>query len=177
MKVENIVINVLVALVALLAGHIFWPGVPPTGKALDIAPSVGQAIQAPTIQSAPTVASTPTAAPAQPMPQFPPDLRARLDKARAAALAGNPGLKAEEDDLVKQRDAMMKKSPPATMQDRQDLMAKWTDHSKKMRAAMISADPSLQSFFDELDARIKQRQAQMSAGTNSAPVNPATVAH
>ncbi len=71
-----------------------------------------------------------------------------------------PSLKTEEDGLNKERDILINQSHPASTQERAALLQKWKEHSEKMEKGMIDADPSLQAFFAELDARVKAQQAQ-----------------
>jgi len=185
MKAESVLINILVALVAALASHIFWPGSALSGKSNNPF-ATASPVTAPVLQTTPTIQSSQSSAP------FTQDLRSRLEKARQTALATDPKLKTEEDDLIKQRQTLMKENTPASAKDREALMLKWKDHSQKMRDAMTKADPSLQTFFAEIEAKFKAQQVQpiqvapatsgtgsssVSTSTNAAPTNPHSLGH
>jgi hypothetical protein len=168
MKVESIVINILVAAVALLAGHVFWPASSVVSRSTN-EPALASNAAVPAVPSAPTGNS-----PTPPSP-FTPDLKERLAKAREAALAADPTLKSEEDSLLKMRDFLMKQTPPASTEERAALLQKWKDHSEKLKDDMIKADPSLQPFFAELDARVKAQQAQAATASASGTLPTARI--
>jgi hypothetical protein len=168
MKAQNLAVNLVVVVVTALATHYLWP--------LPAKP-------APTPNVNLAQPHWPTSPPGhQPNPQPPsaithppsppptlaitPEIRDRIQKARATVLAATPALKTEEDDLNKQRQAMMKQNPPASPNERVALVGKWRDHAQKMRVAMAAADPSLEPIFADLDAKTKawQQQAQQQQG-------------
>jgi hypothetical protein len=167
MKTHGIIINVLVAIVAVLASHIFWPASPmPDKEPVQPVTSSPPPSPAPIMQASPSVNRPPAQSPAS---LITPDIRAKFDKARDEAFAANPKLKTDEDDLNKERQALMKQNPPASPADRTALMAKWKEHAQTMRDAMAKADPSLQAIFADLDAKIKARQQQQIAQFHSSP--------
>jgi hypothetical protein len=165
MKTQGIIINVLIAVVAVLAGHIFWPA-SPTADREAVQPVVSSPPPVPSAQVPPQLSRPPAQSPAS---LITPDIRAKFDKAREEAFAANPKLKTDEDDLNKERQALMKQNPPASPEDRTALMAKWKEHAQTMRDAMAKADPSLQAIFADLDAKIKARQQQQLAQFHSTP--------
>jgi hypothetical protein len=143
MKAQSIVINVLVAAVAALASHIFWPGSPVAGRVAYQAP-VANAASVPGAGAtssgpAPVAVAHP---PAQAAPFVTPEIRAQLDKARQPALVAHPQLKSEENDLNQQLQALMKQKPPASSGGP-------VGANGQMEGAR--PDPSLKTFFAELD--------------------------
>ncbi len=100
-----------------------------------------------------TLAQTPPAAPpAAPGGQgassvLTPDEKAQYDKAKEAALAADPALKAEDDSLTQQRATMKSQGDSVSADDRQALMAKMRDHRQKLRDAMLKIDPTLAPIF------------------------------
>jgi len=88
----------------------------------------------------------------------------KLLKARREVLANNPDLKAEQEGLAKQREELKDGSDDDKKILFQNLMA----HEKKMRAAMLQVDPTLQPIFDQIDQAMKEKfqQRAASAGGN-----------
>ena len=84
-------------------------------------------------------------------------------KARRQVLANNPDLKAEQDELAKERLSMKDASPD----DKKAFRQKFMEHQKKMRDAMLQVDPSLAPIFDQLAQQMKQK-FQQGGGTGSA---------
>jgi hypothetical protein len=158
MKAQNLAVILAVMVVTALATHYLWPLPAPAPR-----PTQAQASKPtpPTFQPSTLMAPAMNRPPGPPPSLITPDIRARFPKARLAAFAANPALKKEEDDLTKQRMAMMKRNPPPSPGDQKAFIAKWEDHAQKMRAAMAKADPTLQPIFADLDARIKARQQQI----------------
>jgi hypothetical protein len=93
--------------------------------------------------------------------------KAKLIKARTEVLQSNPDLKAEQDDLMKQREAM-RANPDAAPEDKMALYQSMMAHEQKMKAAMLKVDPTLQPVLDKLDAEMKQRMAQRAAAMGGA---------
>lgn len=85
--------------------------------------------------------------------------------AKNKALADNPDLKTEQDDLIRERPA-----PSASQDDRQAFWAKMKDHQQKLREAMLKEDPTLQPIFDAIDKHMtelrEQRQKTTSGGAS-----------
>ena len=88
--------------------------------------------------------------------------KAKLLKARQEVLAANPDLKAEQEDLMKQREAM-KNDPDATPEERTAFFQSFVAHDQKMKAAMLKVDPTLAPVFAQLDQEMKQKMAQRAA--------------
>ena len=96
--------------------------------------------------------------------------------ARAKALADNPDLKAEGEDMIKQGEAVM---ADGTAADKQAFIEKMNSHRQKLRQAMLKEDPTLEPVFTQIDKHISemkakalaQRQASSDA-TNAPPANP-----
>ena len=97
-------------------------------------------------------------------------------KARAKALAENPALNAEGDDLKEKFTGVMTSGTPA---DRQAFMEKMNSHRQKLRQAMLKVDPTLAPVFTQIDKHISQMRAKQmgqapssSGATNAPPANP-----
>jgi len=92
--------------------------------------------------------------------------------ARAKALADNPGLKSEGENLLKQGASVM---ASGTAEDKSGFMEAMRVHRDKLRAAMLHEDPTLEPLFALIDkhiAEMKARslsQAQSSSGATNAP--------
>ncbi len=86
-------------------------------------------------------------------------------KARRQVFASNPDLKAEQDGLNKQREALKSQGSSASTKDKKALLQGFMDHQKKMKTAMLQVDPSLGPIFDKIEAEMKQKIAQK-AGNN-----------
>jgi len=121
------------------------------GNSTESAPtSAAVASHFPGNSSLPQPAATPMS---HPSPIFSPSDRSELQQARQKALASQPDLQKEESDLMAQQKALIAQGQKASPQDRQQLFAKWREHSEKMRQAMLTADPNLSRVFGEIDAR------------------------
>lgn len=81
-----------------------------------------------------------------------PDEQAKYKAARDKALADDPALAKEEEDLKGMREQV--KAGTVT---REDAMAKMKGHHEKMNAAMLKADPSVQPLIDKIQAAMKER--------------------
>jgi hypothetical protein len=88
--------------------------------------------------------------PAPPPSALDNDEMTQLVKARAQVLAANPDLKAEEVKLKTMHDAMGQ-NPSATAEQKNAAFAEWKAYQKKMRAAMLKIDPTLEPIFTKLD--------------------------
>ena len=107
-----------------------------------------------------------TGAPSQgqgPLASLSADDKMKFLKARRQVLANNPDLKAEQDELAKERLSLKDASPDDKMSFRQKFM----EHQKKMKDAMLQVDPSLAPIFDQLAQQMKQK-FQQGGGTGSA---------
>ena len=91
-----------------------------------------------------------------------PQDKMKLLKARKEVLAANPDLQAEQQDLMKQREAL-KDNADATPEDKMELFQSFTAHEKKMQAAMLKVDPTLAPVFAQIDQQMKQKMAQRAA--------------
>jgi len=107
--------------------------------------------QAVLAQSAP--ASSPSAS-ATPLTA---DDKAKLMKVRTQALADNPDLKTEGDALKKQGQAL--KGGNATDAQKDDFTLAMADHMKKVKAAMVKIDPSVEPLVDQWMAEMKAKRA------------------
>jgi hypothetical protein len=76
-------------------------------------------------------------------------------KARQQVLANNPDLKAEQEDLTRQRQALKSQGSNASQNDRKTFFQNMMAHEKKMREALLQVDPSLSSVFDQIDQQMK----------------------
>lgn len=94
-----------------------------------------------------------------------PEDRAKLMKARDEVLSTHPELKEEEESLKQKRDEMKDGSP----EDRKALFQEFMAHEKKMRAAMLQVDPSLQPIFDQIDQHMKERFKEHGGGPPPPP--------
>lgn len=92
------------------------------------------------------------------------DEKAELKKAHDAALASDPTLKAEGDDLMKQREAMK----DATPDQRKALMEKAKAHEQKLHEAMLKTDPAVGPILDKMAARRKEMMEKR-GGTEGQP--------
>lgn len=93
------------------------------------------------------------------------DERAELMQARKTVLANNPDLKAEQEDLRKQAQALKSGDGSTNPDDKKALMQNFLAHEKKMKAAMLQVDPNLTPVFDKIEAAMKQKM-QDRAGQN-----------
>jgi len=78
-------------------------------------------------------------------------------KARRQVLADNPDLKAEQEDLAKQRESLKSQGSNASQDDRKTLFQNMMAHEKKMQTAMLAVDPSLSPVFDQIDQQMKEK--------------------
>jgi septation ring formation regulator EzrA len=81
-------------------------------------------------------------------------------KARRQVFASNPDLKAEQDSLNKQREALKDKGSSASMEDKKALLQNFMEHQKKMKTAMLQVDSSLGPVFDKIEAEMKKKIAE-----------------
>lgn len=80
-------------------------------------------------------------------------LKAVKDK----VLAANADLKAEEETLQKEKDALKAKGrDKSTKEEHEALMDKWQAHEKKVREAAVKLDPSVESIYKKLDEAKKK---------------------
>ena len=108
-----------------------------------------------------------------------PDEQLQYAKARAKALADNPGLKAEGEALMKQVSGAMAEG---SLADQQGFRERMISHRQKLRAAMLQVDPGLGPIFAKIDAhlsemkvRAREAAAQKASGaTNSPPATGST---
>jgi membrane-bound lytic murein transglycosylase len=80
-------------------------------------------------------------------------------KARQQVLANNPDLKAEQEDITKQRQGIQNASPD----DKKAFLQNFMAFQKKMKEAMLQVDPSLGPVFDQIDQEMKQKFQQRAA--------------
>jgi len=99
-------------------------------------------------------------------------------KARAKALADNPELKTEGEDLMQQGESVM---ADGTAEDKQAFIEKMSSHRQKLRQAMLKEDASLEPIFAEIDKHISEAKAEhsgqmqsSSSATNAPPASPST---
>jgi len=83
------------------------------------------------------------------------DERAQLDKARDAAMAADPSLKTDEDNMRQQFQTLKSQGTAATQDQWDALHAQGHDFHEKLRAAELKADPTLAPIFAKLDAAHK----------------------
>lgn len=88
--------------------------------------------------------------------------------ARAKALADNPQIKTEGENLMQQGEALM---ADGTAADKQAFIEKMDSHRQKLRQAMLKEDPNLGPIFTEIDQHLLEMKAkqQGSSGANNAP--------
>jgi len=108
-------------------------------------------------------AASPTAASPSATPLTPED-KAKLLKVRQQVLDSNPDLKAEQDNLKKQGQAL--KGGSATPEDKAAFMQSRADHQAKMKAAMLKIDPTLGPVIDQAAAEMNQKMAARAAAGN-----------
>ena len=96
--------------------------------------------------------------------------RQQLMAARQKALADNPQLTQEMQDLKAKHQAAM--SPDADPSARADMMQAFTTYMQDMHTAMLKADPTIGPVLDKIDANRKQMmQAGGGAPGGGAPAN------
>jgi len=95
-----------------------------------------------------------------------PDEQLEYAKARAKALANNPELKTEGEDLMKEGSAAMAGGTPA---DQQAFREKMVSHRQKLREAMLKEDPNLGPIFAKIDAHISEMKARQSGEMQRPP--------
>jgi hypothetical protein len=87
--------------------------------------------------------------------------------ARAKALADNPALKTEGENLMQQGEALM---ADGTAADKQAFIEKMNSHRQKLRQAMLKEDANLGPIFAEIDKHIsdlKAKRQESSSATNA----------
>jgi hypothetical protein len=87
-------------------------------------------------------------------------------KARAKALADNPKLKTEGENVIKQGEALKPDGPAA---DRQAFIEKMNSHRQKLRQAMLKEDASLEPIFAEIDKHISEMKAKQLGQVQNPP--------
>ena len=85
--------------------------------------------------------------------------------ARAKALADNPDLKTEGENLLKQGQTLMPNGAATDQQkvqyeDAKNFMEKMNLHRQKLRQAMLKEDPTLEPIFTEIDKHISEMKAK-----------------
>jgi hypothetical protein len=78
-------------------------------------------------------------------------------EAHAKALADNPALNAEGDDLKEKFANVMTDGTPA---EKQAFLEKMNSHKQKLRQAMLKEDPTLEPIFAEIDKHISEMKAK-----------------
>jgi hypothetical protein len=78
-------------------------------------------------------------------------------QARAKALADNPSLKSEGEELMQQGESVM---ASGTAADKQGFIEKMNSHRQKLRAAMLKEDPTVEPIFTEIDKHISELKAK-----------------
>ena len=114
--------------------------------------------------------------PVHPTPFLTPAQRNLYTTAHAKALADNPSLKTEGENLMKKGEAMMSDGLVA---DKKAFMDMMDAYRQKLRAAMLKEEPKLKATFAEIDKHISEMRGQhlapvqsSSSSTNAPPVNP-----
>jgi hypothetical protein len=94
-------------------------------------------------------------------------------KARAKALADNPGLKTDGENLLKRGEGVM---AGGTVADKQAFIEKMNSHRQKLRQAMLKVDPTLEPIFVQIDKHISEMKAKHlgQVQNNAPPANPST---
>jgi hypothetical protein len=107
--------------------------------------------------------STPPPAPTTPAPAAAPvltaDEKAHLEKVRTEALAANPDLKTEGDNLKAQHKALKAQGTAASDDNKQALKALKKEHDEKMQTAMLKIDPTVAPILAKLKAAHKEKKA------------------
>jgi hypothetical protein len=83
--------------------------------------------------------------------------KTHLLKDRHDVLESHPDLKAEQESLVKQWQALKDQGSSASPEDRRALRQSFMAHSQKMQAAMLKDDPSIAPVLAQVDAKMKER--------------------
>jgi hypothetical protein len=114
---------------------------------------------------APTSTALPTAQPAPSQDSWmvsflTPDQRVEYAQAHAKALADDPALKKEGDDLKQQGVTVLSSGTPA---EKQHFLEMMTSHRQKLRAAMLKEDPKLGPIFAEIDRKLSEAKAKGAA--------------
>jgi hypothetical protein len=78
-------------------------------------------------------------------------------KARGKALADNPDLKKQGEDMMAQAETVMGTGTPA---DKQAFIEKMNSHRQKLRQAMLKEDATLEPIFAEIDKHISEMKAK-----------------
>jgi len=78
-------------------------------------------------------------------------------EAHAKALADNPALNAEGDDLKEKFVGVMADGTPA---EKQAFVQKMNSHKQKLRQAMLKENPTLKPIFAEIDQHISAMKAK-----------------
>jgi len=88
------------------------------------------------------------------------DEQAQLNKARDAALAANPTLKTEQDNLKQQFEALKAKGDSATSDEKKALHVQAHDLETKLHAAELNLDPTLAPIFAKIKAAHKEKHSE-----------------
>jgi hypothetical protein len=94
-----------------------------------------------------------------PMSFLTPVEKQQIMKARGQAIAKDPSLKAEHEELMKKRQSLQGNAnvDPAS---RSQMMQALKAHEKKMRAAMLAEDPTLTPIMAKLDKKQQEMRQQ-----------------
>ncbi len=84
--------------------------------------------------------------------------KAQLDKDMAAALAANPDLKTEADNLKAQHKALKSQGASASTDDKKALKMQAKEHEQKMQVAMLKLDPSVAPILAKIKAAHKEEK-------------------
>lgn len=74
-------------------------------------------------------------------------LNNKITGIRQQVLANNPTLKAEEDSLLNQLQALKQPGPTVTVEMRQAIHEKWVAHENNVRIEAVKIDPSVAAYF------------------------------
>lgn len=96
---------------------------------------------------------------AQAFASLTPDQKTKVLKARDTVFQTHPELKAEQDELAEQFKTSQT-SGQISKKDRHDFFKKFSAHQKKLHAAMLQVDPTLQPIFDQLEQKAKANWQQ-----------------
>jgi len=85
------------------------------------------------------------------------DEKAQLKKARDAALAADPELKTEQDNLKQQFENLKSEGANATSDEKKALHVQARDFHSKLQAAELKIDPTLAPIFAKLKAAHQEK--------------------
>ena len=98
------------------------------------------------------------------------DQQVQYAKAHAKALADNPDLKVEGDEIKKEVMA-------SGAQANQAIIEKMNTHRQKLRQAMLTEDPTLKPIFAEIDKHISEAKARQAGAAQSPAPGSAVSSH